>query len=86
MYYQPTLFDTSEYMSNPETLTKVYCEVLDKLRNLNVDKVQMIATMCGVMCETVLDAAEDIEKVTYEEFSDNPEDQECEAACKCGCA
>ena len=86
MYYQPTLFDTNRFMSNPGTLAEVYYAVADELKDLSVDKVQNIATMCGVMCEVVLDAAEDIERVTYEEFSDDTEDKECETACKCGCA
>jgi len=58
-------------MSNPGALAEVYYAVVNDLKDLSVDKVQNIATMCGVMCEVVLDAAEDIEKVTNEEFSNN---------------
>lgn len=74
-------------MSNPEALTDVYYTVVNEVKNLSVDKIREIATMHGVMCEMVFDAIiaiEEMEKVTYEEFSDNPNDQECSAACQCG--
>jgi glycosylphosphatidylinositol transamidase (GPIT) subunit GPI8 len=65
MYYQLTLFDTSKFTFNLQVLANVY-RIVNELENLSVDKVQNIATMCGVMCEVVLDAAEDIERVTNE--------------------